>query len=90
MRLICLVVLLAGCATSRETYLPDGSVGHSIQCSGAALSWGQCIEKAGELCGSRGYETLVAPGEQGVVATGSQYGAFAGTTHNRNMIIKCK
>jgi len=42
------IVPLAGCATARQTYTPDGKVGHSINCSGSALNWGMCYEKAGE------------------------------------------
>jgi hypothetical protein len=30
-------VLLTGCAMSKETYLPDGRLGHSISCDGSAV-----------------------------------------------------
>ena len=47
-----------GCAISKKTYLPDGSQGYSISCDGAAVGINVCFEKAGELCGSRGYDIL--------------------------------
>jgi hypothetical protein len=80
------LLVLTGCATSSETYLPDGQKGHSITCSGTALTWGSCYEKAGAICGERGYDILAGGAEKGAVTTG----AFAGTTINRNMLIRCK
>lgn len=85
-----LVVLIVGCATSRETYTADGQKGHSINCSGSALNWGMCYEKAGELCGERGYDVLERSGDQGAVVSGTQYGLFGGSVMNRSMIIRCK
>jgi hypothetical protein len=35
--MISFIVTLAGCATSKSTYLPDGSEGHSLDCSGLLL-----------------------------------------------------
>jgi hypothetical protein len=85
-----LAVLMAGCATSRETYTADGQKGHSINCSGNALTWGMCSEKAGELCGAKGYDVLERSGDQGAVASGSKSGFFAGTVTSRSMIVRCK
>ena len=83
-------VLLGGCATSTQTYTSDGRVGYSIGCSGTALNWGICQEKAGELCGARGYEILSTTGDRGVIATASGGNFFAGTTISRSMLITCK
>lgn len=80
------VLVMMGCATSRETYTSDGSKGYSIGCSGSMVSWGACYEKAGELCGSKGYDVLSGGSDQGVVATN----IFASSTHNRSMIVRCK
>lgn len=88
--------ILAGCVTTEPITLADGGKGHVVGCSGAGLygtyvaSWGQCYQKAGELCGARGYEVLERVGEQGVVASAGQYGASASTTANRMMIVRCK
>ena len=87
---------LAGCVTTEPIVLADGGKGHVVGCSGAGLygtyvaSWGQCYQKAGELCGARGYEVLERVGEQGAIASASQYGANASTTNNRMMIVRCK
>lgn len=78
------------CATSKQIYTADGQRGYSITCSGQALNWGMCYEKAGEICGGKGYDILEKSGEQGATVSMSQYGLFGGSTMNRIMIIKCK
>jgi len=88
--LIIALVFIGGCATAKQTYTADGQQGHSINCSGSALNWGMCYEKAGELCGENGYEVLEKTGDQGAMATAGQFGLFAGSIINRSMIIKCK
>jgi len=82
--------LLAGCATSSKTYTADGRVGHSINCSGTARSWGMCEEKAGELCGTRGYSILSKHEDSGFTAKIGNGHAFAGSTISRSMLIACK
>lgn len=90
MFIFALTILVSGCATSKKTYTSDGKAGYSIQCSGSALNWGMCYEKAGELCGARGYVVLEKSGDTGALVSGSQFGLFGGTVINRSMIIKCK
>lgn len=85
MRAFIVLLFLVGCATSKETYTPDGSLGYSVDCSGTK-SWSPCYEKAGELCGSRGYLVVAGGSEQGFVATQ----VFAGSTISRSMVIRCK
>ena len=87
---ILVTLLLAGCATSSKTYTADGRVGHSINCSGTALNWGMCEQKAGELCGTRGYSILSKTGDNGFIATMGSSSAFAGSTISRSMLIACK
>jgi hypothetical protein len=62
-KLFCIVFMLAGCATSKEIYLPDGTKGYNISCDGTMQSMNACYQKAGELCGSNGYELLNREGE---------------------------
>jgi hypothetical protein len=83
-------IIGASCATSRETYTADGRVGYSINCSGTALNWGNCLEKAGDICGERGYTVLEKSGDQGTVVTGGQFGLYGGSVMNRSMIVQCK
>lgn len=87
---IMVAVLVGGCASSTQTYTPDGRVAHSINCSGTARNWGMCQEKAGELCGTRGYEIISTTGDRGAVVTASGGNLFAGTTISRTMLIACK
>ena len=81
--------LLAGCATVSQTYLPSGEKGYSITCSGSALTWGHCYEKAGDLCGAKGYTVVTKSDEQGSVVGGGQTGFYGGSTFQRNMLIRC-
>ncbi len=90
MLFVIIFVFVSGCATSKKIYTSSGREGYSINCSGSALNWGMCYEKAGELCGVRGYEVLEKSGDTGAMVTAGQYGLFGGTVINRSMIIRCK
>jgi len=68
----------------------DGRVGYSLDCSGTARNWGMCERKAGELCGTRGYNILSASGDSGAILTAGGGNVFAGTTISRTMLIACK
>ena len=85
-----LSVLLAACATSSKTYSPDGRPAYSLNCSGMALSWGACYEKAGDICGTAGYDVLAGGAESGAVVGGGSSGFFGGSTISRSMLIACK
>ena len=84
------IVFLCGCATSQQIYTPDGQEGHSIDCSGEFLSWSECYEKAGDICGRKGYDILDKIGEQSSTVAGGQHGFYGSSSMNRVMIIKCK
>lgn len=86
--LLLVFIFLGGCATAKKTYTSDGKEGYSITCSGSALNWGMCYEKAGEICGSKGYDVLEKSGDQGAMVSGNQFGLYGGSVINRNMIIK--
>jgi hypothetical protein len=87
-------VLLTGCAMSKETYLPDGRLGHSISCDGSAVGINVCFEKAGELCKGRGYDLVSREGQ--VVpfgtASGNQYGgsAVVSSLNTKSILVACK
>ncbi len=51
---ISIALFLSGCATASKTYTSDGKEGYNITCSGSALNWGMCYEKAGEICAQKG------------------------------------
>lgn len=53
------LISLSGCAaTSQHTFLPDGSSGYRVDCSGEMNNMAGCLQKAGELCGSNGYQII--------------------------------
>jgi hypothetical protein len=81
---------LSACASSRATYTADGRQGHSLNCSGLARTWGMCEEKAGEICGARGYDILSTTSDSGVIATANDAGFMAGNTISRTMLIACR
>jgi len=82
---------LTGCAIERQAYLPDGTVGHSISCDGAAVGMNVCFEKAGSICGSRGYKLLNRDGQvvySGVAMPNQGYAGFGGFS-TKSILIKC-
>ena len=84
------IALLSGCASSSKTYTPDGREAYSIDCSGMARTWGMCLEKAGDLCGAKGYDTYTMAGDKGWVATAQPDFAMGGSTISRNLLVACK
>ena len=73
-----LVLLCASCVSSSKTFLPDGSEGYVVTCSGSMLSWGDCEAKAGSLCGAGGYEIVSKNANQQNVSSSE-----------RSMMIAC-
>jgi hypothetical protein len=65
-----------------------------LSAAAASSALNGCYERAGEICGKRGYDILSQNEEVGHVASvqASTYGGsgFASDTRNRTMIIKCK
>ena len=49
---------LAGCATVKETYAPDGRKSYTLNCSGLARGWDKCEAAAGEICQTKGYDII--------------------------------
>lgn len=88
--LLCAAALLAGCATAKKTYTPDGRQGYAVACSGEMLNWGDCYHKAGDICGARGYNIEAKSGDQGGAVSANQYGLYGGSVTTRSMIIACK
>jgi hypothetical protein len=85
-----LVLGLTGCAVAHKTVMPDGRQGLSINCSGSAMAWNQCYEKAGEQC-PHGYDVISKDGDGGNAVAGGN-GSFwaAGSANTRSMLIACK
>lgn len=102
MRYLLPALLLTGCAMSQPMYMPDGSQGYNISCDGSMNSMGNCFQKAGQLCGARGYDIITREGE--IIPYGVSGGAFQadryaanggyvsqnGAFVNRSLMIRCK
>lgn len=76
-----LAVVMGGCATADEVYMPDGRQGYNISCDGMALSMGDCMQKASDLCGARGYDVYGADGQAlpyGFSTGGAGYNTYGG------------
>jgi len=81
---------LSGCVSVDDIYLADGSLGHKVTCNGRELSIDTCFEKAAEVCGAHGFETVTREGlstgrsiEKG--STDPNSGAFS----TRYILIRC-
>lgn len=86
--------------------MPDGSMGHHVTCGGTLFSMGDCIERAGNICGAKGYEVLGADRESNGFSNssggfnagwtrtgGGAAGGFtsqSGNIVNRDLFIKCR
>lgn len=53
---------LGACATADEIYLPDGRLAYNMSCGGMSSGMGDCLQKAGDLCETRGYYLYTADG----------------------------
>lgn len=87
-----LIALLAlgGCATSSNTYLPNGEQGLSIDCSGEAMSWAKCYEKADASCAGTGYNIVGSDGSPAVAESDKTLGVDLGNFKSRNIVVTCK
>ena len=90
--LLCLVstASLFGCVTVNEMHLADGSIAHKISCNGRELSIETCFEKAAELCGANGFETVTREGRSTgrAIAKGST-DLNSGAFETRNILVRC-
>ena len=82
--ILVLGLLVVGCATVKEVYMPSGEKAYSIDCTGNALSREHCIKKAGELCKEKGYKILSYHEEE----TPMLVMGFPGPT-KRNLKVQC-
>lgn len=89
--LLSAVLALSGCATSRTIIGQDGKPLHKISCDGSALSIDACYEKAGEICGSAGYDIAKQDGSATPFFIAGSDGSFtAGSIVSRSVLVRCK
>ena len=93
--------LLAACATNRDVYLADGSLGHNISCNGHIQNFSSCLQMAGDICGARGYVVMnqrgepIPPPESGAYtasAVAAQGGIETkeGVIITRSLMVRCR
>ncbi|MEY4795365.1 MAG: hypothetical protein RL724_2301 [Pseudomonadota bacterium] len=92
--LLAVLILLLGCASATQTYAPDGRAAHAVDCGGIWRDWGACMERAGDICGARGYDILARDTDRnrsgGYLRYGSAGGGNYTSTYTRNMLIACR
>lgn len=77
--LLSLTISISGCVSATPVITPSGQQGFTIDCS-AMNDIGHCYKKAGEICGSNGYE---------IYAQNNKAQSFFSPA-NRTMIVRCK
>ena len=50
--------LSTGCVVQRQSYAPDGRVAYTWNCSGRAMGWDNCLQAAGNICKTGGYDVI--------------------------------
>jgi hypothetical protein len=91
-------IMLSSCITTSDAYMPDGSLGHHITCGGGWFSMGDCIQKAGDICGSSGYTVVDKNGESIPFSQTNGYAnsssasvnSTSGSIIQRDLFVKCK
>jgi hypothetical protein len=74
----------------KQVYGPDGQQAHAITCSSFGRDWSDCFERAGEICGARGYKIWNQASSQSAVISGSDGSVFGGTSEGRTLLVSCK
>lgn len=88
--LVMIVLGLAGCATASKTQLNNGQQGLSIDCSGEAMSWDKCYEKADASCAGTGYNIVGKDGTPQPKESDKTLGADVGNFKGRTITVVCK
>jgi len=98
---VALIILLQGCVITSDVYLADGSKGHNINCGGTVLNYSDCLAKAGEICGEKGYSVVNREGSAAPFsmagggfsanpqAASGSFSGSSGAVVTRNLFIKC-
>jgi hypothetical protein len=84
------VLALTGCATAQNTYLKNGKEALSIDCSGEAMSWAACYEKADASCAGTGYNIVSTNGTPQPQEDDKTLGVDVGNYKNRTVLVVCK
>jgi|BarGraIncu01121A_1022015.scaffolds.fasta_scaffold200349_1 hypothetical protein len=83
--MILIASLICGCTSVKKVYTSEGKEAYSLNCSGSALSWSNCYERAEDLCGTKGYVVLNKNEESKFMQMGTQGVIWT----ERTMVIQC-
>ena len=83
--MILIASLISGCASAKKVYTSEGKEAYSLNCSGSARSWSNCYERAGDLCGTKGYIVL----DKNEEAKSMQIDSKSSNWRERTMFIQC-
>ncbi|WP_133717417.1 hypothetical protein [Methylocaldum gracile] len=99
--MMCLICGLTGCAhslsepTARSIYLPSGEPAYQITCEERGLAKDSCYRKAGDLCGTRGYDEIGLNDERQMneifdMVTGAIRQGKTAPIVEKTIVIRCK
>ena len=80
LKLSCLLMteIISGCSISTPISSPNGKIGYAINCTAVTIA--DCYQKAGEMCGGKGYTILDKKNKS--------HGFF--TAADRTLVVECK
>jgi hypothetical protein len=85
--------LLSSCST-QMTFMPDGRIGYTTDCSGSDESWSDCYNAVGRACGPAGYDIVSkdADKRKEIYANGTAYSTYVdgGSYTDRSLVVACR
>ena len=83
--------ILCGCGAKAKSVIgPGGKEVHYIRCGGIQDSFADCLEKAAEICDSRGYDIIDSKDRTSPNVTIVDNRVYAGQRYERSLFIQCK
>lgn len=84
------LALLAGCASSHNAYLKDGSTAYLVQCNGVFGSWSGCAGEAEERCSTGSYRVLARNHLDGASEAQAEASVAGQSYPVRNLLVQCQ
>ncbi|GAC1038568.1 hypothetical protein thsps117_33260 [Pseudomonas sp. No.117] len=84
------LAVLAGCASSHNAYLRDGSTAYLVQCNGVFGSWSGCAGEAAERCPTGSYQVLARNHLDGASEAQADASVAGQSYPVRNLLVQCQ
>ena len=84
------LALLAGCASSHNAYLRDGSTAYLVQCNGVFGSWSGCAGEAAARCPTGSYQVLARNHLDGASEAQAEASVAGQSYPVRNLLVQCQ